>query len=228
MPTYVDPLRRIEARRGRPADFIKPYLIQRGESVDLWLAVSGCERRANLTDSELWLRFQLQREGVRIGNVTLYEGGRYAQNSPRALRQASIEAKRQGRKLLAESADRFVRHPYFHSKERPNLQVDYRFDLEELRLWTHGAELVTWIDPSATPAQVRYNRTKRGHWAKGKRGGRGLRYRPFKARRERLIGPVQKLMAKGLDAKKIWRELSAQGERVTYRTVRRWVIRLGG
>jgi hypothetical protein len=226
---YTSARRRIEARRGRPADFIRRFdSIQPGETVDLLVAVSGRERKRNLPDQVAWLRLKLQERGAFVGNITPVKGRRYAQELPRELCQAAIEAKRQGRKLLAVTTDRFIRDYLYHSTQRPNRQVNDKFDLEDLQFHTRGVKLVTWLDPAATPEEVRAFRTKLGQWAKGDKGGRPRkRHRKWKARRERWDGLVRRLLAKGLNSRQIWLVLQERGEVVTYRTVRNWVVKIG-
>jgi hypothetical protein len=226
---YSSARRRIEARRGRPADFIRGFeSLQPGETVDLWVAVSGSEQKRdqNLKDAEAWLRLKVRERGALVGNVARHVVSRYAQFLPRALWQAALEANRQGRNLLAESVDRFIRHPHYRSNLKPhlNFQVNDKFDLEALREHTCGAELVTWLDPSATAEEVRSHQRIRGQWGKSRRGGRPRKHhRKWKARRERLAGSVRRLHAKGVNSYQIWRKLESRGEIVTYHTVRNWV-----
>jgi DNA-directed RNA polymerase specialized sigma24 family protein len=157
--------------------FVKVFnSIRPSESVDLWAAVSWRDRTANLEDAETWLRREVERRGARVGHVTRFVGPRYAHNLPRELRDAARRAKRKGRKLVAFAFDRFSRHPRFHPTRRPNLQANRLGDLIDLRSHTRGVELVTFVDPDASPEEVKAWRTKLGHWAKGNKGGRPRNY----------------------------------------------------
>jgi hypothetical protein len=162
--------------RGKLSDFIQRFdSIRPGEVVDLWNPVSGSERSKNLDESEAWLRLAVEAAGARVGRVTPYTGSRYVGSLPAELREAARRAKRKGRRLVAETLDRFVRVPI----ER-RVQAITRADLRNLRSHTLRAGLVTFLDPNATQKEVRAHRTERGQWAKGNRGGSRPRrhYRP--------------------------------------------------
>ncbi len=147
--------------------------VQPGEVVDLWIPVSGSERQQNLEDAEAWLRLALENAGAAVGRVTHYVGPRYAGSLPIELRHAARRAKRKGRKLIAETLDRFIRVPM----ERHDQSIT-RADLQHLRSHTLKADLVTWLDPNATSKQIRAHRTMRGQWAKANKGGGQKRYLP--------------------------------------------------
>src|ERR1700730_1010923 len=150
---YVDPKRRSETRRGRPADFIGSFDgVQPGDVVDLWIPVSNPERSKDLEAEEVedWLRLALENRGASVGHVETFTGRRYVGSQPIELRQAARRSKRDGRKLLAECRDRFIRPPIDEDQERIT-----RAALEELRAHTLGAELVTLVRPNATLKEVR-------------------------------------------------------------------------
>jgi hypothetical protein len=164
---YASARRRAAIRLGKPADSVRPFdSVQPGEIVDLWVAVSGSERSQNLEEVETWFRLAVENAGAQVGHVETFTGSRYVGSLPPELREAARRAKRKGRKLVAETLDRFIRVPI----ERHNRDVT-RADLRELRSHTLRAELVTFLHPSATAKEVRAHRTMRGQWAKGNKGG---------------------------------------------------------
>lgn len=96
-------------------------------------------------------------------------------------------------KILAESTDRFVRHPHFHTEHGFDLQAtDY--DLQDLAMWTMGVSLHTYLHPNATHGEVRSHQTKRGKQAKGSHGGNSVN--PKK--------PIDPLIQQKLDCKAVW------------------------
>jgi hypothetical protein len=220
---YASPFRRVEARRGKPADFIGSFdSVQPGDRVDLWVAVSGSERKRNLPDQEAWLRLKLQECGASVGRITEYVGPRYANNLPSKLRAAARQSKSKGRKLVAESVDRFIRHPNFYSVEHPNFHIWETSDLEDLRDHTLGAALVTWLNPSTTPKEVRAHERRRGQWAKSNKGGRPRKmYRPRATKAD--LTEVKRLRARGWSYGRIATKFDRSRA-----TIQSWVKRLKG
>jgi len=95
-------------------------------------------------------------------------------------------ARRRGvEKIVAESTDRLIRHPAFRSKGSKNLQAR-KADLENLRDVAAEMELITFLDPEATPAEVERHRSYRGQRQKQNFGGRPIRK---KHRREKTAAP---------------------------------------
>jgi len=222
--------RRIELQRGRASDFIGRFETnQPGEVVDLLVVVSNSEhnRDRTLRDSEAFLRRAVHQRGAAVGEVTHWKGGRYAGfKLPRPFRKAAWKAKAQGRKLLAESTDRFLRDPYYHSNDAPDRQVWRREDFEDLRDHFLDVPLVTYLDPDASPKAVRSFQRKRGKEMKGNPGGRCSKrrrgHRNCKAIKEQWLPIVQGLKDQGLNAHQIYRDLQTRGAVIVYRTVLRW------
>lgn len=93
-------------------------------------------------------------------------------------------AKRENATILAESTDRYIRNPGYHSKDMPDLQAT-DVDLRELTRWAEGVTLTTLLGPDAPPTEVRSYQQKRGQAAKGRKGGRPIS-------QSKLMSEVQK------------------------------------
>jgi hypothetical protein len=197
--------------------YVQPFeSIQPGETVDLWIPVSTPDRSKDLEAEEVedWLRLAVENAGASVGRVETFTGSRYVGSLPIELRQAARRSKRDGRKLLAEWRDRFIRPPIDEDQERIT-----RAALEELRAHTLGAELVTLVRPNATSKEVRANRTKRGHWAKGRKGGRPrTKYRPRFS--EQDLVRVQRLRERGWSYARIAKRFNRSKS-----TIQGWVER---
>ena len=186
-----------ETKSGTASKRIGPFdgLTSRDE-VFLILRVSNRERRANLKDQDANLRDVVSEVGAKIvGQVQKAISG----FDPSWLKQVAMEAKAAGATvLLAETADRFIRHRDFHSNDRPDLQATDE-QLQELVECTGGMRLMTHLDPDATPFQVRSYQRKRGQKQKRRKGGRPKnRTAGFMVRRfEEKIGLVRWLHARG-------------------------------
>jgi hypothetical protein len=128
-------------------------------------------------------------------------------------------ARKHGAVLLAETVDRFLRHPHFHPVCNPDAQATEE-QLAELAALADGVTLATALDPDATPTEVRAYRSKRGQWAKDNRGGRPKKKRPGykKARREALRQTVIELDRDGLAQREIARRTG-----VPRSTVQNWL-----
>jgi hypothetical protein len=138
----------------------KVFLIER---------VSGCERKRNLKDQDANLRSAIKPVGAKVvGRFAIQVSG----TDPFWLWKAAQQAKRVGATvLLAETTDRFIRHPSFHSVLRPNYQATDE-QLKELVEATQGMRLITHLDPDASPSEVRSYQRKRGQRFKRNKGGR--------------------------------------------------------
>ena len=117
------------------------------------------------------------------------------------LAPAVEKARRYNAKLFAESTDRLIRHPAYHSKRNPDAQAREP-DLQDLQFCTKGVTLVTDLHPDASPQEVRSYQRKRGQRLKGKRGGRP-RKRKWKERRQALQPLAQELRDAGLSCQQI-------------------------
>ncbi len=156
---------------GTASNYIRDFkLIQRGTKVVLCLRVSGCtqQQNKNLDDSESFLRKELEQIGAIVVGVIRHVGSGW---DPEWLLPAVRLGKKHGAVLLAESTDRFIRNPYYHSRFWQNGQAS-ELDLQYLRRTVGDATLVTWLHPDATPAEIRSHQRKRGQEAKGNKGGR--------------------------------------------------------
>jgi hypothetical protein len=199
--------------------------IQQGDKVVLVCRVSTCgqNRSKNLTDQEAHLRQKMDRLGANVVGTVNHEGSGC---DPSWLSQAATMAKKHGAKLLAETTDRLVRNPLYHSAERPNLQAR-ESDLQDLHYWTCGVSLLTDLPPNASPSDVRGYQRRRGQAMKGNRGGRPLN-RKWKARRLARIVLAQEMRRDGLSLRGIAQALNDSGDGfddVTTMTVYNWLHR---
>ena len=157
--------------RGLPSSFIKLIdSIAPGDKVVLACRVSGREqkRRGNDTGQEAYLRHELERRGAVV--VLVYRRT-VSGFDPYWLCPAIEAAKQCGAKLVALTTNRLIRPPGYHSKENPTAQAR-QCDLDELQWWLQGVEIVTLLDPDASPSEERSLQSKVGQWAKGRKGGR--------------------------------------------------------
>jgi hypothetical protein len=191
-----------------------------GDKVVLWLRVSTHpqNRTGNLEDQEANLRLRMVELNAVVMDVVKHEGS--GCELFRLTKAAQIAAK-YGAKLVAESTDRFIRHPGYHSKEYPDLQAR-DVDLKELPLWTDGVKLVTILDPEATPAEVRSYQSKRGQKLKNNRGGRPRVNKPDYKKRRRFekLSRVIRLWECGTSYRKI-EELTG----VPKSTAKDWILK---
>lgn len=92
-------------------------------------------------------------------------------SDPEWLIPAVEEAKEHGAKIVAESADRLIRHQFYHSRHNPHLMAGKR-ELELLGRIADGVVLTTFLRPNLPLSKVRRWQTKRGQRAKNSFGGR--------------------------------------------------------
>jgi hypothetical protein len=190
MRNKVSARRRLSA--GVASKFISHGNIQPGDRVILVCRVSAREQqyRGNDMDQESNLSQWVQQLGaIVIKVVRVTTSGQH----PFWLLKAVQLARQFNAKLVAETTDRFIRHPAYHSEKSPNFQAR-ESDLKELQFVTSGILLVTMVHPDATPEQVRSYQRKRGQRMKNAKGGRPERP---KNRRERLFEPVRKMRLAG-------------------------------
>jgi hypothetical protein len=185
---------------GVPSRYIRSFdAIQRGDKVILCCRVSGWtqDHHGNLDDMEASLRESAEARGAIVVDTVRHVG---SGSDPYWLFQAARKARETRAKLLAESTNRFIRHPRYHSKERPDLQAR-DCDLRWLASTTSGVELVTVLDPDATPAEERAIETRRGQSLKCRKGGR-----PIKGRhrfRAKWLPYAEQLSTDGLSLRQI-------------------------
>ena len=124
------------------------------------------ERAGNLTKQIANKYYEVGRRRKRVVGHITHTGGSHDRIWLRKLNAAALKAKQLGATLLAESADRYIRHPDYHPAKRPDLQGRV-CDLKELASWLAGCPAATLLPPDATPAAVRAYQTRRGMlWAK--------------------------------------------------------------
>jgi len=155
---------------GDATQFITQANIKSGDHIVLVCRVSGCEqgRRNNHHDQEAALRELVSNcDGIVVGVIRIVISG----FNPYWLSRAVALAEEHDAKILAESTDRLIRHPAYHSSECPDAQPSISH-LRGLNDWTEGIELLTLLDPNATPKEVRSYQRKRGQRMKGNKGGR--------------------------------------------------------
>jgi hypothetical protein len=196
-----------------------------GQKAVLWCRVSGCEqnRQGNLDDNEAKLTELSKDLRTEVVGVIRYVG---SGTDPICLVNAVDLAKKLGAVLLAESTDRFIRHPAYHSKENPNAQAREP-DLEELQYWTQGVELYTDLHPDASPQEVRSYQRKRGQKYKGNKGGRP-RKRKWKKRRFARYEVARKLREEGKSIRQITNMLNELDDgfgKQSFKTTANWLKR---
>lgn len=157
--------------RGDASSFINDIeSLHSSDKVILCCRVSRCAQRerGNLKDQEANLRQAMKLLSVDVVDVVTHVG---SGADPSWLTRAAHKAEKTNAALVAETTDRFIRHPGYHSKENPNAQAR-DCDLEELAWCTGGVMLVTLLPPDALPGQVRSFHTARGQVQKSQKGGR--------------------------------------------------------
>ena len=212
---------------GRASDYIRyaPEELRRGDVVVLFCRVSEHPQQyhGNLADQEVNLIERADHFGVRIIDVVRCVG---SGTDPCWLVVAAEKARQCNAKLFAESTDRLVRHPAYHSKTNPNAQAREP-DLQDLQLWTAGVTLVSDVHPDASPHDVRSYQRKRGQRLKGNRGGRPQK-RPWKERRLALQPLAQELRAADVSYQAIADRLNVMDHGfpyVTAKTIWNWLNR---
>ena len=131
---------------------------------------------------------------------------------------AADEARENGAKILFECVNRAARHPAYHSESNFTAQARTS-DLEDVRYWAKGVELVTVLQPDATPEEERSFQTKRGQSISGNKGGRP-RKRQRTIRPHETIRQAMELRAAGSSYGEIANALD-----VPRATVQSWVKR---
>jgi len=200
-------------RPGKASLFIQEFDIQKGDKVVVAVRVSTRQQqhRQNLIDQEMFLRQQVARAGgVVVGVVAKAISG----FDPWWLARAAVLAKKHNAVIVAESTDRFIRHPGYHSCRWPDAQARPG-DLQDLQQVTDGVRLMTFLHPDATPEEIKSHATKRGMHTKQKMGGNpGYK----KQRRMELLPEVIKLHRRGKSTRQIAVRIG-----VPQPTVFRWI-----
>ena len=131
-------------------------------------------------------------------------------------------AKRHNAKIVAITTDRLIRHADFKSKgteyER-NARANTE-DLDDLKRYADGVELVTLVDPDAPMADCMALHKEIGQQVKGRKGGRPRKNPPGykKERRLRDQPEAVRLRAEGKSIREIAHILG-----VPVSTVHRWL-----
>jgi hypothetical protein len=212
--------------RGRASDYIKhaPNELQPCDLVILCCRVSTCtqDHDGNLQNQVANLTDRAKHFGVEILDVVQYVG---SGTEPLWLFRGAEYAKRHGAKLFAETTDRFIRHPDYHSIANPNAQAGEP-ELQLLKRCTRGVTLVTDLDPNASPSKVQSYHRKRGQKFKESYGGRPHK-QPCKDRKKAWLPMARKLRALGFSNGRIaeWLNRLADGsfDAVCTETVRNWL-----
>lgn len=165
--------RRIRFANGDASQLITHQSIFPDDRVVLFGRVSRCSQKhnGNLGDQIKFLSEFTEKMSANVVGIFQISHSGWADYGSRGwLLDAVGLAMRLDAKILAESTDRFVRHPHYHSNRRPDLQAP-NHDLQELAMWTEGVSLHTYLHPNATPQEVRSHQRKRGQRAKKSYGG---------------------------------------------------------
>jgi hypothetical protein len=141
-----------------------------GQRVVLCCRVSWVNqhRRGNLTDQESYLRQIAESQGMIVVGVVKYVGSDW---DPIWLSRAAHIAQQHGAILVAECANRFIRHLAYAGEDWLD-NVAREVELDELRSYTEGVPLATLVPPGAPSRSALI---KRGQTCKGRRGGRRIR-----------------------------------------------------
>jgi hypothetical protein len=209
------------------SNHIQSFCVRPGDKVVLWVRVSGRaqRRRGNLKDGESFLRAQVAKCQGGVVAVVTHVGAGWEPACLARLSKAAVIARQHGAILLAETTDRFVRHPSYHSKLRSHLQAS-DVDVEELLFAVGDVPLMTFLHPDASPVQVRSYQRRRGQQQKGRKGGRPRAKGGYKAshREDRLA--VSKMFW-GTMAGRSLRDIAARTGRPPA-TIQGWVNRYFG
>lgn len=155
----VDPLARF--KRGTASNYILSLseMVQ-GDRVVICCRVSGRVQKwkRSLDKQERNLRQIVKKRGGIVVGVVSYQGSGI---DPSWLLEAARLARKHRAILLAESTDRFIRHPSFNTDYWPTAQAR-EADLWNLESWSPGVLLMTVLDPDAKPSLVRNYQQDRG------------------------------------------------------------------
>lgn len=167
---------------GPARDYILPWdSIKPGDGILIACRVSRHQQDKNLPGQEAFLVREAKRGGAVVFDTYRAEVSGF---DPLWLLPAVRRAKELGAKfLVADSTDRFVRHPAFKSTDKCKDLQARKFELEDLLVVADGLQLVTFLDPEAPPREVERHRSLRGQLEKGNVGGRPQRK---KHRRQKL------------------------------------------
>lgn len=186
--------------------------------VILFIRVSGRGQKEHLAHVESLLRRELERRGFKVVGV-FKEIATGSSDDRTTLELAILEAERLGAILVAESANRFIRHPEFHPQTNPD-RLPSVFDFERLMVMAGNVKLATLHHPDTHWKAVLGFQSKRGQQGSGNYGGRPSRRGPgwAKARRLKLLPVALARRKKGRSYRRIGRELE-----IHWSTIRDWI-----
>jgi hypothetical protein len=144
--------------------------LRNAKCVVIWVRVSGRQQkhRRNQTDQCDSVMHAVDAFAIPIIEVVTHIGSG-KQISDTLLHAISV-ASDHGAALIAESVDRFVRHPDYHSSLNPDAQAGGP-ELKRLASAASGVSLVTVLHPDTPPNEVRSFQRRRGQHAKQQTGG---------------------------------------------------------
>lgn len=212
----------LPSRRWQPGDaskFISQFDITPGMRVVLACRVSNRQRKSHLKDQEANLRRAVEAAGGTVVAVhAVAESGFYPSWVCRAVRLA----KELDAVVVAETTDRLVRHPAYHSSDYPDAQAR-NSDLDDLGYFIEGVRVMTHLQPNASPAEARAYHIRRGQQLKKRMGGR-----PKSRQSQRgtycsrydgkQLDAVLKLQAQGLSIREIAQRIGR-----SHSTVQGWI-----
>ena len=191
--------------------------------VVLYVRVSRRHQDCHLEDQQADLTRKSERRGHDVIGLFKETASGWADYRT-MLQLAVLEADRAGAVVVAESVDRFIRHPEFNPKTNPEV-LPTVFDFERLMADAANVKLAT-LHHSDTPWKVvRGFQSKRGQAGSGHRGGRPIRGGPGskKRRRESKMPEALKHREAGMSYRKIGQQLN-----VAWSTIRDWIKRDNG
>lgn len=133
------------------------------------------------------------------------------------LKKAIMTAKKLKAILLVESVGRLVRNRSYHPVHYPHLLPE-KGQFDEIRSIAPNVQIMSGLDPSAAPQEIRSNETKRGQKAKGNKGGRPKKNKPgYKKKiREEKLGAAIKCREEGYSLSAISRKLEVKKSTIQY------------
>jgi hypothetical protein len=212
------PTPRLKAQPGKADNPVHPFKIESGDKVIIFCHVSmGLqEDKMSLDDQGRFLRREVERRGgVVLGVVVEVTCGQ----DPIRLNKAVTLAKRKKAKILAESMDHFIGHPSCRGKTESDPQAKHS-GLDSLSQAAEDVEFMTFLDPGATPGELRRSQGRRGPRLKGQVGARPKEQRAGykKERRQKLLPYVVELSENGKSQRQIARVTG-----VAQSTVQEWL-----
>ncbi len=131
---------------------------------------------------------------LEVKSGSIYEMGPGYEEYRSGLFKALMTARRNDAFILACDVSRYLRHPCFHAKKKPNVRPT-KDDLRQLSELAGDVVMVTILEPDATPSIERGNCRRRGQQYRQRTGGRRTGVTPGykKARREQLLPEAHEL-----------------------------------